>query len=149
MDDSTLQFSLRHTVKLTTNIYKCTCIWDVNSASLDLYMLTNYILFANKKRVFKLLIRIIVLLLYIRGHVRGVIMNLHSFSSAIYLILLHTATYFKLYNPSFLVEIEIEICCLTLHATIFQLYMWRHIDVQADWRRSWTYGRASNTIDTS
>ena len=23
------------------------------------------------------------------------------------------------------------------HSTIFQLYMWRHIDVQADWRRSW------------
>ena len=28
-------------------------------------------------------------------------------------------------------------------------YMWRHIDVQADWRRSWTYGRASNSIDIS
>ena len=36
-----------------------------------------------------------------------------------------------------------EIGCLTSHATIFQLYMWRHIDVQADWRRNWTYGRAS------
>ena len=24
----------------------------------------------------------------------------------------------------------------TTHATIFQSYMWRHIDVQADWRRS-------------
>ena len=41
---------------------------------------------------------------------------------------------------------ESEIDCLTSHATIFQLYMWRHIDVQADWR-SLTYGRASNTID--
>ena len=39
--------------------------------------------------------------------------------------------------------------CLTSHATIFQLYMWRHIDVQADWRRSWTYGRAPNAIDIS
>ena len=25
--------------------------------------------------------------------------------------------------------------------------MWRHIDVQAEWRRSWTYGRAPNAID--
>ena len=39
-----------------------------------------------------------------------------------------------------------EIGCLTSHATIFQLYMWRHIDVQADWR-SLTYGRAPNAID--
>ena len=31
--------------------------------------------------------------------------------------------------------------CLTSHPTTFQLYMWRHIDVQADWRRRWTYGR--------
>ena len=30
---------------------------------------------------------------------------------------------------------------LTSHATIFQLYMWRYIDVQADWRRSLTFGR--------
>ena len=34
------------------------------------------------------------------------------------------------------------ICCLTSQLTIFQSYMWRHIDVQADWRRNWTYGRA-------
>ena len=27
--------------------------------------------------------------------------------------------------------------------------MWRHIDVQADWRRSLTYGRAPNAIDIS
>ena len=34
-----------------------------------------------------------------------------------------------------------ETGCLTLHATIFQLYMWGHMDVQVDWRRSsWTYG---------
>ena len=38
--------------------------------------------------------------------------------------------------------------CLTSHATIFQWYMWRHIDVQADWR-SWTYGGASNAIHIS
>ena len=36
-----------------------------------------------------------------------------------------------------------EICCLTSHAMIFQLYMWWHLDVQADWRRSLTYGRLS------
>ena len=24
-----------------------------------------------------------------------------------------------------------------LHSTTFQLYMWRHIDIQADWRISW------------
>ena len=28
---------------------------------------------------------------------------------------------------------------LTSQLTIFQSYMWRHIDLQADWRRSWTY----------
>ena len=41
------------------------------------------------------------------------------------------------------------IFCLTSQLTIFQSYMWRHIDVQAEWRRSWTYGRASNAIDIS
>ena len=40
--------------------------------------------------------------------------------------------------------------CLTSQLTIFQSYMWRNIDVQADWRRSsWTYGRAPNAIDIS
>ena len=39
--------------------------------------------------------------------------------------------------------------CLTSQLTIFHSYMWRHIDVQADWRRSWTYGRAPNAIDIS
>ena len=39
--------------------------------------------------------------------------------------------------------------CLTSQLMIFQSYMWRHIDVQADWRRSWTYGRAPNAIDIS
>ena len=38
---------------------------------------------------------------------------------------------------------------LTSQLTIFQSYMWRHIDVQADWRRRWTYGRAPNAIDIS
>ena len=38
---------------------------------------------------------------------------------------------------------------LTSQLTIFQSYMGRHIDVQADWRRSWTYGRAPNAIDIS
>ena len=41
------------------------------------------------------------------------------------------------------------ISCLTSQLTIFQSYMWRHIDVQADWRRSWTYGRAPDAIDIS
>ena len=40
-------------------------------------------------------------------------------------------------------------CCLTSQLTTFQWYMWRHIDVQADRRRSWTYGRAPNNIDIS
>ena len=39
--------------------------------------------------------------------------------------------------------------CLTSQLTVFQSYMWRHIDVQADWRRSLTYGRAPNAIDIS
>ena len=30
---------------------------------------------------------------------------------------------------------------------MFQSYMWRHIDVRADWRRSWTYGRAPDYED--
>ena len=38
--------------------------------------------------------------------------------------------------------------CLTPQLTIFHSYMWRHIDVQADWR-SWTYGRAPNAIGIS
>ena len=48
-----------------------------------------------------------------------------------------------------LFDIDIEIGCLTSHATIFQLYMWRYIDVLADWKRSWTYCRAPNAIDIS
>ena len=39
--------------------------------------------------------------------------------------------------------------CLTSQLTIFQSYMWRHIDVQAVWRRSLTYGLAPNAIDIS
>ena len=50
--------------------------------------------------------------------------------------------------PSVIVELS-WIGCLTSQLTIFQSYMWRHIDVQADWRRSWTYGRAPNAIDIS
>ena len=38
---------------------------------------------------------------------------------------------------------------LTSHSTIFQLYMWRRIDMQAAWRRQLTYGRAPNAIDIS
>ena len=50
-------------------------------------------------------------------------------------------------NSVTLVELS-WIGCLTSQLTIFQSYMWRHIDVQADWR-SWTYGRAPNAIDIS
>ena len=39
--------------------------------------------------------------------------------------------------------------CITSQLTIFQSYMWRHKDVQADWKRNWTYGRAPNAIDIS
>ena len=42
----------------------------------------------------------------------------------------------------------IEIDWLTSQSTIYQPYMWRYIDMQADWR-SWTYGRATNAIDIS
>ena len=31
---------------------------------------------------------------------------------------------------------------LNMACNHLSLYMWWHIDVQADWRRSWTYGRA-------
>ena len=48
------------------------------------------------------------------------------------------------------IKVELSwIVCLTSQLTIFQSYMWRHIDVQADWRRSMTYGRAPNAIDIS
>ena len=42
-----------------------------------------------------------------------------------------------------------EIVCLTSHAVIYQSYLWRHIDVQANWRRRRKYRRAPNAIDTS
>ena len=29
------------------------------------------------------------------------------------------------------------------------MYTWRHIDVQADWRRNWTYGQAPNAIENT
>ena len=46
------------------------------------------------------------------------------------------------------VELKLSwIVCLTSQLTIFQSYMWRNIDVQADWRRSMTYGRAPNAIE--
>ena len=41
-----------------------------------------------------------------------------------------------------LVPVEVRwIGCLTAQSTIFQFYMWWHIDVETDWRRSLTYGR--------
>ena len=52
------------------------------------------------------------------------------------------------YRLKMLIELS-WIVCLTSQLTIFQSYMWRHIDVQADWRRSMTYGRAPNAIDIS
>ena len=39
-----------------------------------------------------------------------------------------------------------DIGCLTSHATIFQLYMWRHIGVQADWRSSLRYGQSPTEL---
>ena len=46
---------------------------------------------------------------------------------------------------------EVKWCagCLTSQSTIFKSYMWRYIDVQADLRRSLTYGRSPNAIDIS
>ena len=38
-----------------------------------------------------------------------------------------------------------EFGCLTSHQKIFQSYMWRHINVQADWR-SWTHGHLCTVI---
>ena len=53
-----------------------------------------------------------------------------------------TLRYFELILKwEFLGEWRSEIGCLTSHATIFQLYMLRHIDVQANLGRSWTCGR--------
>ena len=64
-----------------------------------------------------------------------------------------TISYIIFYIYSFVYSWKVEllgwICCLTSQLTIFQSYMWQHIDVQADWRRSWTYGRAPNAIDIS
>ena len=40
--------------------------------------------------------------------------------------------------------------CSTSQSTIFKSYMWRYIDVQADWRRSrWTYVQAPDAKDIS
>ena len=58
---------------------------------------------------------------------------------------LHTGVYSEFTNCALPGENDIWFdlsVCLTSHATIFQLYMWRHIDVQTEWRRSLTYGRA-------
>ena len=57
----------------------------------------------------------------------------------------------KLYS-SYLLLTDCEewidsIGCLISHSKIFQLYMWRHIDVQADWRRRCTCIMAPNVID--
>ena len=59
---------------------------------------------------------------------------------------LHTGVYSQL-CPSwrkryFLFDLSV---CLTSHATIFQLYMWRHIDVQTEWR-SLTYRQGCPTF---
>ena len=67
----------------------------------------------------------------------------HTFESKRYMYF-HNKTWYtctRCYMLSPLVELS-WIGCLTSQLTIFQSYMWRHIDVQADWRRSWTYGRA-------
>ena len=42
-----------------------------------------------------------------------------------------------------------EFGCLTPHSTIFQSYTWRHVDVQAEWRKRKTHGRAPKAIDIS
>ena len=42
-------------------------------------------------------------------------------------------------RPSIVVCEVRWIGCLTSQSTIFQSHVWRHIDVQADWRRSWTW----------
>ena len=42
-----------------------------------------------------------------------------------------------------------EIGCLTSHATILQLHMWRHRCAGGPKWRSWTYGLAPNAIDIS
>ena len=37
--------------------------------------------------------------------------------------------------------IEMWHFCFTSQSNMFQSYLWQHIDVQADWRRRWTYDR--------
>ena len=52
--------------------------------------------------------------------------------------------------PSVLCGFQYEVMWIGSFAsqlTIFQSYNRRHIDVQANWRRSWTYGRTPNAID--
>ena len=46
------------------------------------------------------------------------------------------------------IEFELKLLVFYVTSTILQLYMWRH-SRQADWRRSYTYGRAPNAIDIS
>ena len=48
------------------------------------------------------------------------------------------------------VSFNLFIVGFTSQITIFQLYMWRHIDVQTAWRRlTYMYCRAPNAIDIS
>ena len=70
----------------------------------------------------------------------------HSATAAPYI---HYATLFPDDTKVPKVVVECWIGCLTSQLTIFQSYMWQHIELQADWRKSWIYSRAPNAIDIS
>ena len=74
------------------------------------------------------------------------------FSFFFFQLFVGIVSFFVWYTSKLIYEICNNNCgfgigCLTSDSTIFQWYIWRHIDVQADWIRSWTYGRAPNAID--
>ena len=66
------------------------------------------------------------------------------------LIAYHTYPFSYEYISYFLSWVELNwLFNVTINDISVIPYMWRHIDVQADWRRGWTYGRAHNAIDIS
>ena len=50
--------------------------------------------------------------------------------------------FYDMHGIEFLLLVDIGY--LTSHSTILQWCIWQHIDMLADWRGSWTYGRAPN-----
>ena len=68
------------------------------------------------------------------AHLCAVTYNITEISLNVTLSNLKSSFAIRVHFFDFKVNSESENGCLTSHATIFQLYMWRHVDGQADWR---------------